>query len=475
MLKAGRDEDGMRVLEQVLDAEPDHVDTRLQLARMLMARQQYLLARDLLTAGLQSGDSRVELALAETDLRSGKLLAAADMLRHALEHDAASVDHVAALGASLTADQPDVAFVAIDCALEHLIRRGEFDVALKMVERFVAAEPRHVPALERFAQLCRDGNYEDTLYEIEGELTEAYLARQRFADALPLAKRLAGLRPDVARHVEQVQESLAGMGEPIPVTPAEPDGVASVIEPSEPGGAADALDAPVPRGAGIEEEDASAVSPLVPDAQREPSPDDDVIEIELADLLDALSGVDMNGTARPDASAGMDPASARGGEDVARETMPSPDETGSAAGDLDDLFRRMREQSGRGQAEAGATRAYDEASVHYRQGRFDQAIACLRRAGRDPIVQFRATVTLARIATDRGRFDEAVTWFERAAESPAPSDRAERSLLYELGVALERAGEPVRAQAVFLELSAIEPGYRNVAERLQALAARLAP
>ncbi|MCX6543733.1 MAG: tetratricopeptide repeat protein [Acidobacteria bacterium] len=475
MIKAGRDEDGMRVLEQVLDAEPDHLDTRLQLARMLMARQQYLSARDLLTPGLQSGDSRVELALAETDLRSGMLPAAADMLRHVLEHDPASVDHVAALGASLTADQPDVAFVAIDCALEHLVGRGEFDVALKMVERFVAAEPGHVPALERFAQLCRDGSYEDTLYRIEGELTEAYLARQRFADALPVARRLAGLRPDVARHVEQVQEALAGMGEPIPVTPAESDGVPSVAEPipTESGGPLDALDAPVPCGADIEEEDPLAAPPLAPDAKREPSPDDDVIEIELADLLDALTGADMNGTALINASAGVDAAGGKGGEDAARQATPSREEADSAAGDLDDLFRRMREQSGRGQAEADATRAYDEASVHYRQGRFDQAIACLRRAGRDPIVRFRATVMLARIATDRGHVDEAITWFERAAESPAPSDRAERSLLYELGVALERAGEPVRAQAVFLELSAIEPGYRNVAARLQALAARL--
>ena len=459
MLKAGRDEDGMSVLEQVLDAEPDHVDTRLQLARILMSRQQYHRARDLLKPGLQSGDARVDLALAETDLRSGMLPGAVASLRYVLENDPASVDHVAALGASLTADEPDVAFVAIDCALDHLVGRGEFDRALKIVERFVAAEPRHVSALERFAQLCRDGGYNDMLYQIESELTEAYLARQRFAEALPLARRLVALRPDVGRHAEQAREALAGLDGQLPPSPAESDDVPSTTESIEPAGLVDPLGRSVHRDEEIKTGEELAVSLVAPKAESEPLADDDVIEIELADLLDALAGVDASGAVT---------------EEVERQDIPSQEEADSAAGDLDDLFRRMREESGRGRAEADATHAYDEASVHYSRGRFDQAVACLRRAGRDPSLRFRATVMLARLATDRGQLDEAVTWFERAAESPVPSIPAERSLLYELGVALERAGEPVRAQAVFLELSAIEPDYRNVAARLEALTGGLA-
>ena len=458
MLKAGRDEAGLTLLAQVLDAEPDHVDTRLQLARMLMSRQQYPQARDLLELGLQSGDARVDLALAETNLRSGMSPAAAAVLRRLLEKDPASVDHVAALGASLTGEQPDVAFVAVECALDHLVGRDEFDRALKIVERFVAAEPRHVPTLERFAKLCRDGHYEDSLYQAESELTEAYLAHRRFAEALPVAERLAALRPDVDRHAAQAREALAGMGESLPRTPGESDGNPSTADSIDLAGFAASLRLPVHRDAETDAGDEFVAPPIVADAGREPPPADEVIEIELADALDALTGSDASGTAA---------------EEVERPAGPSREEADSAV-DLDDLFRRMREESGRGPVEDDAMRAYDEAGVHYYEGRFDQAVACLRRAGRDPGVRFRAAVMLARIATDRGQLDEAITWFERAAESPAPSVQAERSLLYELGVALERAGEPVRAQAVFLELSTMASGYRDVAARLDALAERRA-
>jgi tetratricopeptide (TPR) repeat protein len=425
---------------------------------MLMSRQQYPRARDLLKPGLQSGDTRVDLALAEVDLRSGMTPAAVTILRHLLEKDPGSVDHVAALGASLTGEQPDAAFVAIECALNHLMGRGEVDWALTIVERFVAAAPRHVPALERFAQLCRDGRYEDTLYQIESELTEAYLAHRRFADALPLAERLAALRPDVDRHAEQAREARAGVGESTPRTPGESDGDPSTTESIDLAGFAASLGLPVHRDAETEAGDEVAMPPVVADAEREAAAADEVVEIELADALDALAGPDASG---------------RVAEGVERQAGPSREEPDSA-GDLDDLFRRMREESGRGQAEADAMRAYDEAGVHYNEGRFDQAVVCLRRAGRDPSLRFRATVMLARIATDRGQLDEAITWFERASESPAPSVQAERSLLYELGVALERAGEPARAQAVFLELSAMEPGYRDVEARLDALAERRA-
>ena len=454
MLKAGQVEAGLKVLGQVLDAEPDDLSTRLQLARILMSRRQYPEARNLLKPGLQSGDARVDLTLAETDLRSGMSPAAVTILRHLLAKDPASVDDVAALGTLLIGEQPDVAFVAVECAIEHLVTRGEIDWALKIVERFVAAAPRHVPALERFARLCRDGRYEDTLYNVESELAEAYLAHRRFAEALPLAERLAALRPDVDRHVGQGREARAGMGDSTAVTPGESEGDPSTTESVGLAGFAASLDLPVHRDAKTELADELAGPPVVEDSGGESPLAGEAIEIELADALDTLAGSDATGTMA---------------EGVERQDGPSREEADSA-GDLGDLFRRMREQSGRGLAEADAMRAYDEAGVHYNEGRFDQAVACLRRAGRDPSLRFRATVMLARIATDRGQFDEAIAWFERAAESPAPSVQAERSLLYELGVALERAGEPARAQAVFLELSATEPGYRDVAARLEALA-----
>ncbi len=453
MLKAGRAEAGLALLGQVLEADPDHVDTRLQLARLLMAGQQYSRACDLLKSGLQSGDARIELALAESELRSGMTSDAVTTLRHLLETDAANVDHVAALGASLVAEQPDTAFVAIECALDHISGLDDIDRAMKIVERFVTAVPRHVSALERYAQLCRDGHYADTLYLVESELTEAYLTHRRFAEALPLAERLAELRPDVDRHQEQAREARAGIGASTASVPEESDPGPSTNESIDLAGFIASLGLPVHRDVAMEEGDPVDVPPIVAAAGREPPPADEVVEIELADALDALAARDASGTIV---------------EGIESLAGPFREQTDSA-GELDGLFRQMREESGRGQAEADAMRAYDEAGVHYNEGRFDQAVTCLRRAGRDVSLRFRAAVMLARIATDRGQLDEAIAWLERASVSPAPSAQAERSLLYELASSLERAHEPARAQAVFLELNAMEPGYRDVAARLAAL------
>ena len=63
----------------------------------------------------------------------------------------------------------------------------------------------------------------------------------------------------------------------------------------------------------------------------------------------------------------------------------------------------------------------------------------------------------------------AIEWFERAAEAPAPSVEEGRTLMYDLGAVLQQIGERARALAVFLELDAEAPGYRDVAKRVAKL------
>jgi hypothetical protein len=81
---------------------------------------------------------------------------------------------------------------------------------------------------------------------------------------------------------------------------------------------------------------------------------------------------------------------------------------------------------------------------------------------------------LARIARARNRLGEAVEWLERAAEAPAPTVEASHGLLYELGDLLESFREDARALAVFIELQAASPDYRDVHERIAALSRRQA-
>jgi tetratricopeptide (TPR) repeat protein len=134
----------------------------------------------------------------------------------------------------------------------------------------------------------------------------------------------------------------------------------------------------------------------------------------------------------------------------------------------------LREERGRDLEGVGAALAYDQASEHFNRGEIDEAAACLRTAARDPLFRFRAASMLARIARDQRRYAEAVEWLERAAEAPAPTHEASHGLLYELGDLLESSRETSRALAVFIELQAAAPGYRDVADRVATLSRRQA-
>ena len=77
---------------------------------------------------------------------------------------------------------------------------------------------------------------------------------------------------------------------------------------------------------------------------------------------------------------------------------------------------------------------------------------------------------LGRLYKEHGEITDAIEWLERAAEATVPTQDEGQALLYDLGLALEDAGETARALAVFLELQATAGEYRDVAERVDRLA-----
>jgi tetratricopeptide (TPR) repeat protein len=109
---------------------------------------------------------------------------------------------------------------------------------------------------------------------------------------------------------------------------------------------------------------------------------------------------------------------------------------------------------------------------HLAAGREEEAVKAAALAVRSPRHRFEAAALLGRVHRDRGRTQEAIEWFERAAQAQSPSQAASRDLLYELGCLLADAGETARALAVFLELQADAPGFRDVSGRVEALAQR---
>jgi tetratricopeptide (TPR) repeat protein len=143
--------------------------------------------------------------------------------------------------------------------------------------------------------------------------------------------------------------------------------------------------------------------------------------------------------------------------------------TPAAPRSLDTVFKGLRKDAGRGEADQSAQHM-KLARTYLEMGMIEEATASLETAARSPRQRFEAASMLGRLFRDQGDVARAIEWFEHAAEAPAPGVEDGRALLYDLGVALEEAGETTRALSVFLELQAEASEYRDVADRADRLA-----
>jgi FimV-like protein len=109
------------------------------------------------------------------------------------------------------------------------------------------------------------------------------------------------------------------------------------------------------------------------------------------------------------------------------------------------------------------------ARTYLEMGMNEEASASLKTAAGSPRQRFEAASLLGRLYREHGDLGHAIEWFEHAAEAAAPGVEEARSLQYELGLALEEAGETTRALAVFLELLAESKDYRDASARVERL------
>src|SRR4029079_8995959 len=135
------------------------------------------------------------------------------------------------------------------------------------------------------------------------------------------------------------------------------------------------------------------------------------------------------------------------------------------------VFKGLRKGTA-SQGEAGDQSAQHMklAQTYLEMGMLQEATSYLKTAARSPRRRFEAAALLGRLYRDHGDLTDAIEWLELSAEATVPNPEEAQALLYDLGLALEDAGETARALAVFLELQATAGEYRDVAERVDRLA-----
>jgi tetratricopeptide (TPR) repeat protein len=137
--------------------------------------------------------------------------------------------------------------------------------------------------------------------------------------------------------------------------------------------------------------------------------------------------------------------------------------------DLEEVFADIRtEVAGDEDADTSADHLA-LARTFLEMGMTHEAASSLQIAARSPRHRFSAAWLLGGIHRQQGKWPEAIEWLERAAEAPPTSPDDGRRLLYDLGDVLEASGEKARALAVFLELRADAPDYRDISDRVSRL------
>jgi tetratricopeptide (TPR) repeat protein len=440
----GRHDDAIETLRLVARLSPGNVELALRLARAFMARGDVTSAAEFLVPEVARADPQLLLSAAEVQLRTGRVDAGLLSVRRFLDEEPDGREQIALLSCRLADEAPEPGFRALEIATDAAAARAEWGWLVAALHEFSRRAPGFVPALLRLVESCIDGGLEPALYDAQLRLTDAYLAAGAGAEARTLAEDLVDREPWEMAHVDRMRRALTLLGE------RDPDEVIAARM-SATTAPVDDLAAPVVE---VDEPELIVVD-IEPEAG---SPavdlDDPYGEIDLGEITNApgLAGNRFD-TADVDLS-------------IALNDIASP----IKAPDLDGVFEQLRDEVTLRSEISAAEADYQRALVLQRAGHTDECVPLLLAAAREPAVRFAAAFLLGRIFKEGGLTSDAIEWFEQAAEASAPEPSATHEVLYELADALESAGEPARALAVWLELQSDAGAHRDVAARIDRLA-----
>jgi tetratricopeptide (TPR) repeat protein len=461
-----RETEALAALRQAVRLNPKDVGGRTQLARGYIAVGDTQSAQEFLDAETAANDPGLLVMLADAEFRSGRTEAGHEAVARALSLDSGIATHLADLASSLSKEHPEAAFACVDAVAEVAIRQEDFRGAASILQQYIAHSSSQVPALLKLVEVCVDGGLEDTMYETQAQLCDAYLSAGHASEARVIAEDLVAREPWEQSHIQRFRQALVMLKVSDPdsliaerlngqvpfiatdhfpgaETAPEPPGeivMNPAVEPVHDAAIAaqtpkETLPTDVPSNQGDEEIDIDALQKLLQ-------------EVEGAEAPSGLMEVDLTG---------------------ALQSIDSDETSGASAKSLDDVFAHARDTVAKQPAAGEAAEQLKLGKRCVETGRFDEAVTALAQAARSPRYRFEAASTLARMFRQRNDTAQAVEWMERAAEAPAPSAEEGRTLLYELGVTLEQSGENARALAVFMELLADAGSFRDAQDRVQRL------
>jgi pilus assembly protein FimV len=155
---------------------------------------------------------------------------------------------------------------------------------------------------------------------------------------------------------------------------------------------------------------------------------------------------------------------------------PIPETTAESLNELAEVFQEFRSELGEMDDEDEDLETHYNLGIAYREmGLLDEAIGEFQKVakavqkGKPFRYSMNCATLLALSFTDKGEPKIAALWYQRALDVPGLDQEAVLALRYDLGMALDMAGEANAALDSFRQVYAMNIDYRDVADRIATL------
>jgi tetratricopeptide (TPR) repeat protein len=248
---AGKENEALDVLAQVVKADPQDDEARGRLAQTYAARGDINRAREWVSADSAGSNAALWITLGEVELRAGRFDEGRRAIAQALNLDRQTAPTIAALGMKLAATSADAGYQCVDAVVDIEMLAGSYQGAAARLLEFAGAGRHHLVSLLRLVAICVDGGLDDLMSDAQSRLAEAYLHAGRGLEARIIGEDLLVRDPKNGANIERYRRALVMTGE------SDPDAIiADRLSGDSPFFAADFLD--LNEGGGFESPGAEA-------------------------------------------------------------------------------------------------------------------------------------------------------------------------------------------------------------------------
>jgi tetratricopeptide (TPR) repeat protein len=126
-------------------------------------------------------------------------------------------------------------------------------------------------------------------------------------------------------------------------------------------------------------------------------------------------------------------------------------------------------------AENDSATHYDLGVAYKEMGLLPDAVGEFETAARDPLRECMCFAMIGMIYLEQNQLDRSAEAYVRALSATQKTVEQEMSLYYDLGNVYEMKGKPQDALYYFQKIARRDPGYRDVADRIEQLQPAPAP